>query len=107
MLKLLFSILIIILLLGGIILLQISLSKRVNKWPGLILPIISGILSMIPLFLMPVSGNISVAQRIILAITILLISNILTIILIFVYITCRQKFKKKNQIEKMNIHDLH
>lgn len=106
MVKIILIIFIAILLLVGIIILQIFLSKRENKWPGLILPIVSGILSIIPVLIIPVSDNATIAQNIILAIIVFLISNIPTIILILIYLACRQKSKNNKEIDKMNIHDL-
>ncbi|WP_339217427.1 hypothetical protein [Ornithinibacillus sp. FSL M8-0202] len=88
-----------LLIIVGIIVLQISLSKQVNKWPGLILPIISLFFSMI------ISFNL-LNPSIIEVIITFLVSNILTTILIVIYFTHRGKIIKKKQIDKMNILDL-
>ena len=37
---------------------------------------------------------------------IFLLWNILTVILMAIYFACREKFKKKKEIDKMNIQDL-
>lgn len=64
------------LIIALVILLQIFLSRRKNKWFGLILPGISGTFS------------------------------IITILGAAIYFGCREKLKKTKEIEKMNIQDL-
>jgi hypothetical protein len=56
------NILIAIIFLAGIIILQIFLSKRENKWLGLILPIINVIFSIIAVLNMAILGNESIIQ---------------------------------------------
>lgn len=67
-------------------------------WSGLVLPILCFVCSLI------VPLNAIVANAVI--IYAWLIVNIPTIILLLVYFVCRQQYKKKNQIEKMQIQDL-
>jgi len=92
--------------LPGIIILQIFLSKRENKWLGLILPIISVLFSIMTLITVPIMGDLPVGERIVQSIRLLFVSNIPTIILLVIYFACREKFKKKKEIDKMNIQDL-
>ncbi|MGK0465873.1 hypothetical protein [Clostridium sp.] len=106
MTKLLFFILICILFLVGTVILQIFLSKKENKWLGLILPIISFLFSIVILLITPVMGDLSVVERIVQFLVLLFVSNISTIILLVIYFACREKFKKKKEIDKMNIQDL-
>lgn len=89
-----------ILVVGGI-LLQIFLSKRKNKWLGLILPLLCLLFSIIPVLNVPMTGS-AVFQVII----VLLLYNIPTAILLIVYFACRESIKKNSQLEKMNIQDL-
>ena len=98
--------LIAIIILAGIIILQIFLSKRENKWLGLILPIINVIFSIITVLNMAILGNESIIQIIFQNIIVFLLCNISTIILIAIYLACREKFKKNKEIDKMNIQDL-
>jgi hypothetical protein len=100
------NILIAIIFLAGIIILQIFLSKRENKWLGLILPIINVIFSIIAVLNMAILGNESIIQIIFQDIIVFLLCNIPTIILIAIYLACREKFKKNKEIDKMNIQDL-
>lgn len=117
---------------GGI-LLQIFLSKRKNKWLGLILPLLCLLFSIIPVLSVPMytSGELTMQQlapdgtvieeniieqhqqpivnsgsAIFQVIIIFLLYNIPTAILLVVYFACRESIKKNSQLEKMNIQDL-
>ena len=90
-------------LLVGVILLQIYLSKRESKWPGLVLPIISFLIS----FIFPLNMAIPfVGGFIVVLILGWLIANIPTIILLAIYFACRGKQRRNKQLDKMNIQDL-
>lgn len=90
----------------GIVFLQIFLSKRENRWPGLILPIISFIVALLfPLnMVMPPEGVTS--SFVLEMIVSFLLANIPTVILLGIYLGCREKLRRKKQLEKMNIQDL-
>lgn len=92
------NLLILLLIFVCIILLQIFLSRTESKIPGLVLPALCFLCSLI------VPLNMIVANSA--AVLFWLIVNIPTIILLLVYFVCRQQYKKKNQIEKMKIQDL-
>jgi len=121
---------ILLLLLFGIVFLQIFLSKKKNKWLGLILPIICLMFSILVVAQILAftstsvsyqttdeSGNVieqgannvsrtalpGVATQII---SIFVLYNIPTVILLGIYIGCREKLKKNQELEKMNIQDL-
>lgn len=122
-----------ILLLAGIVWLQIFLSKSQSKWPGLILPFISFLFSVLMICSVAVfngagtlttqeidaQGNV-ISQQVTQIegekltslqivgqiMPILLISNIPTVILIGIYASCRGKNKEKQQLGKMSIQDL-
>ena len=90
-------------LLAGVILLQIYLSKRESKWPGLVLPILSFVIS----FLYPLNMAIpSVGGFIIALLWGWIIANIPTYVLLAIYFVCREKYRKRKQLDKMNIQDL-
>ena len=88
---------------GGI-LLQIYLSKRESKWPGLVLP---GICMLYPILLVlnvAVMGNIgSVAATVI---TAFVLGAVPAIILLVIYFACRSGRNRKSELDKMNISDL-
>ncbi|MGH4052391.1 MAG: hypothetical protein ACREVX_13865 [Clostridium sp.] len=96
-----------LILLVGIIILQIFLSKRENKWLGLILPAVNVMFSIIAVLGMAFFEKPSIAEIILQVIMLFLIWNISTAILIAIYYSCREKLKKKKEIDKMNIQDLH
>lgn len=92
-------------ILAGIVFLQIFLSKKENKWLGLVFPITFFVFSLIV-----VLGNVmytGMIGQVTLAILIsLFIFNIPTIILLVIYFACKASRKKQTQLEKMNIQDL-
>ena len=92
------NLLILLLIFVCVVLLQIFLSRTESKIPGLVLP------SLCFLFSLIVPLNMIAANSA--AVLFWLIVNIPTIILLLVYFVCRQQYKKKNQIEKMKIQDL-
>ncbi|MBR4285202.1 MAG: hypothetical protein IKT36_03900 [Methanocorpusculum sp.] len=92
------NLLILLLIFVCVVLLQIFLSRTESKIPGLVLPALCFLFSLI------VPLNMIVANSA--ALLFWLIVNIPTIILLLVYFVCRQQYKKKNQIEKMKIQDL-
>ena len=96
-------IVLLVLVVGGI-LLQIFLSKRESKWPGLVLPVISFLWSLLYLFNLMDTG--SVVRNIVMAILTILLTNIPTLVLLAIYWAVREKRRKRSEIEKMNIDDL-
>lgn len=85
----------------GLGFLQAYLSKRDGKVPGLIIPGIFFFLSLIWLLGMYYDGVDAV--EILLE---LLIGNIPTFAYLAIYFVCREKYQKKNQMDRMNIQDL-
>ena len=121
------SIIVFLIVIVGILVLQVLLSKRQNKWFGLIIPIISLGLATINgliIFMNKMGKTISetvvngevvervveqspdVASRIGSVCLGLLLLNIPTAILLVIYFACREGIKKKSQIDKMKIQDL-
>ena len=92
----------IVFVVGGI-LLQIFLSKRESKWPGLILPLLSFLYSLV-MALSAVAYNGGIPWGPILAS--LILGNIPTVILLAIYFACREKFRKRSELDKMHINDL-
>ena len=92
----------IVFVVGGI-LLQIFLSKRESKWPGLILPLLSFLYSLV-MALSATAYNGGIPWGPILAS--LILGNIPTVILLAIYFACREKFRKRSELDKMHINDL-
>ena len=117
-------------ILAGLVVLQLFLSKKESKWPGLVLPIISfGVSVMAALGVVlfsAVTGTVTVdvdgeemveqvvtvtqitdpATVIIGAIYVFLLYNIPTAVLTAIYVACRSKRNKQRALEKMSVQDL-
>ena len=90
-------------IIGGT-LLQIFLSKRESKWPGLVLPAITFLYSVLMVLNIAAVGN---AQGVMVTMTAILITgNIPTLILLAIYFACRSGRKKKSEVDRMHIEDL-
>ncbi len=98
------NIFILLFLIIGTVILEIILSKQNSKWPGLVLPVITFIFSLISILNINSFGN--VINTIFLILTTFLLTNIPTIILITIYLSIRKSRKNLSEIEKMNIKDL-
>lgn len=117
--------------LAGTVCLQIFLSKKKNKWLGLIIPLICFIFSIIAVLSFPIYMNtrntsvteiidgvevtreINVSQSekssmfsILTFAYVFFISNIPTVIFVAIYFACREKLKLHAELDKMNIQDL-
>ena len=88
---------------AGGVLLQIFLSRREGKWPGLILPILSFLYSLVMAF-SAVAYNGGIPWGPILAS--LILGNIPTVILLAIYAAYREKRRKCVELDKMQINDL-
>ena len=87
-------------LVGGI-LLQIFLSRRESRWPGLVLPAITLLYSLVMACNVMAGAD---AWRALLAT--LALGNIPTLVLLAIYAACREKRRKNSEMDKMDIHDL-
>lgn len=88
---------------GGVFL-QIFLSKRESRWPGLVLPLLTFLWSLLgPLNVMDTG---SVSQNVLTVLVTLLAGNIPTLILLAIYWAVREKRRVKDQIDKMKIDEL-
>lgn len=93
-------------LLAGVILLQIYLSRRESKWPGLVLPVITFLVGLLYPLSMAVPPEGVTVSFLIQMMVVWLLGNIPTIILLAIYFDCRGKQRRRKQLEKMNIQDL-
>lgn len=98
--------LIVLLFIAGVIVLQVFLSKRESKWPGLVLPLIAFLFGLLyPLNMVAPSEGVTVGF-IFQMILVWSLGNIPTIVLMAIYWSCRGKQRRNKQLEKMNIQDL-
>lgn len=98
--------LIIFMFFAGVIFLQIFLSRRNNKWLGLILPFLTFAFSLIGILNVASVNNSTVWVSFATVVATFIGGNIPTIILIGIYLACREKAKKNNELKKMSIKDL-
>ncbi len=92
-----------LLVLAGVVFLQIFLSRRESKWPGLVLPGLTFLYSLLMLLSVAVYDGGFPWGPILAS---LVGGNIPTVILLAIYFACREKFRKRSEMEKMNIDDL-
>lgn len=87
---------------GGVWL-QIFFSKRESKWLGLLLPLLTFLYSLVmALNVGAVNGAFPWGTLL----AALVMGNIPTVILLAIYAACREKRKKRGEMDKMNIDDL-
>lgn len=91
-----------VLIVGGVAL-QIILSRRKSKWPGLILPLLTF------LYALALTLNVTSTDGVFpwgALLAAFLLGNIPTLVLLAIYWAAREKFRVRDQIDKMNIDDL-
>lgn len=92
----------------GLCFLQAYLSRRESKFLGWIIPGISFLLSLIwPLNVVYYPAGEGMNWGPVLEmLLVLLLANIPTYVYLIIYFVCREKYRKKNQMNKMSIQDL-
>ena len=86
------------------VVLEVFLARTRSAVPGLVLPVLSFLFSLIPVLSIADYGGIW--QMIGTMVMTLLIGNIMTLILLAIFFAVRHSRKKKSEMEKMNIQDL-
>lgn len=98
------SLIVLLVFVVGGILLQIFLSRRESRWPGLVLPLLTFLCSLLgPL---NVADTGSVSRNILLVVVTLLAGNIPTLVLLAIYWAARERFRVRDQMEKMGKQDI-
>ena len=100
----LFALVVLLLFLAGIVLLQIFLSGRERHWPGLVLPGITFLYSVLALLSVAAMG--SVVEMVVAILVVAVLYNIPTLILLAIYFACRGKRRKRGELNRMKIEDL-
>ena len=91
-----------VLIVGGVAL-QIFLSRRKSKWLGLILPLLTFLYALaLTLNVTSIDGAFPWGALL----AAFLLGNIPTLVLLAIYWAAREKFRVRDQIDKMNIDDL-
>lgn len=114
------SLIFLIAFVAAMIILQVYLSRRESKVPGLVLPAITFLGELFILLnvvtnvvMTSVADNAvggvdsySVFVTVLNTVLTLLVISMPTIVLLVIYFLCRRRMNRKKQIEKMNIQDL-
>ena len=103
----LFALAMLLLFLAGVVLLQIFLSRRESRWPGLVLPLISFLYALV--LVLNAAYFVSMAHAVLTTVLVFVIGNIPTAVLLAIYAACREKRKKQkkqSELERMRIEDL-
>ncbi len=96
---------IVIILMVLAVLLQMYLSRKPTRWPGLVLPIIAFLFSLLyPLNMADFGGDRgTLIARMLL---VWLIGNVPTLILLAIYFAARGKLRRARELNKMDAQDL-
>lgn len=95
-----------LLLLAGILVLQYFLSRARSRWPGLVLPILSFLFSLLyPLNMMAPQEGVT-AGFAVQMIVVWLLANIPTAILLAIYFAVRSGRRGRSEMDKTRIEDL-
>ncbi|MEA4987415.1 MAG: hypothetical protein VB095_05100 [Anaerovorax sp.] len=100
------SIIAVLLIIVGGIWLQIFLSKKENKWFGLVLPLIFFAYSLLMIVSLAIYDGMSHWDVFSLMASTFILSNIPTLVYLIIYFACREKYKQKKELGKMTIQDL-
>ena len=96
-----------LLLLAGVILLQIFLSRRASRWPGLLLPGVTFFYSLVMLLSVAAyNGNNGMEGVVAALLSVLVLGNIPTVMLLIIYALCRRGERTQRELNKMNAQDL-
>ncbi len=99
-----FSLGVLLVLTVGGVFLEIFLSKRESRWPGLVLPLLTFLAAILQVLNIMDTGSTS--RNVLMVLVTLLVGNIPTLVLLAVYWAVREKRRVKEQIDKMHIDDL-
>ena len=86
----------------GFIILQIRLSKMDSKWPGLVLPAITLLLSLVA----DIGAYGNMWNVVLSAFIAFLSNNVSTIVLAGIYLYQRDKINRRAELARMNVQDL-
>ena len=90
----------------GMLALQAALARMESRWPGLVLPLITFLRSVLTPMGMVGSAGGPTADFVLQVLLMWLLSNIPTAVLLAIYFACRTRQRRKKQLEKKNIQDL-
>lgn len=103
---LLISITITVVITAGIIFLQIFLSRLENKCFGLLIPVLSFLLSLVVVLSDRDTARFMNIESPSSSAFMFVVCNIPTVIFVLIFLICKERAKKAKRLEKMNIQDL-
>ncbi len=92
-----------VLVVGGVCL-QIFLSRRNSRWPGLVLPLLTFVSALLPVVNIVDTGSVS--GNVLAVLAVILAGNIPTLVLLAIYWAAREKLRTRIQMEKMGKMDI-
>ena len=95
-----------LLLIAAVVALQVYLSRSEKKWPGLILPVITFVYSLIGVLSIATFDSATMASVAGMIVIVLVVMNIPTAVLLAIYFVSRERKRKNKEMDKMNIKDL-
>ena len=97
------AIILMLVLLVGVPVLQVFLSRRENQWLGLLLPMLTFLYSLVMVCSVTAyEGGIPWGP----ILASLISGNIPTAVLLVIYFACREKFRRRSEVDKTRIEDL-
>lgn len=97
------AIILMLVLLVGVPVLQVFLSRRENQWLGLLLPMLTFLYSLVMVCSVTAyEGGIPWGP----ILASLILGNIPTAVLLVIYFACREKFRRRSEVDKTRIEDL-
>lgn len=98
------TLILMLVLLVGVPVLQVFLSRRESRWPGLLLPPLLTFLYSLVMVCSVTAYEGGIPWGPLLASFVL--GNIPTAVLLVIYAACREKFRKRSEMDKTRIDDL-
>ena len=99
--------LLLLVLLAGGVLLQIFLSRRRSRWPGLVLPGLTFLYSILMVLSVAAYGRVGESGfpwgPVLYS---LILGNLPTLVLLAIYWAARERYRMRDQMDKMKIDDL-
>lgn len=97
------AIILMLALLVGVPVLQVFLSRRENQWLGLLLPLLTFLNSLVMVCSVTAyEGGVPWGP----ILASLISGNIPTAVLLVIYFACREKFRRRSELDKTRIEDL-
>ena len=97
------AIILMLALLVGVPVLQVFLSRRENQWLGLLLPLLTFLKSLVMVCSVTAyEGGVPWGP----ILASLISGNIPTAVLLVIYFACREKFRRRSEVDKTRIEDL-